>query len=378
MRIMRPGSLSRYVCVFASLLAPLAAFCSPQDDAPRGRLLNGDEGLTLVNTASEQQSKAGQKPDCSHLVQRIYELSGFPYPYASSYDLYEGIANFRRVSIPRPGDLVVWRGHVGIVINAIEHTFYSSVSTGFRTEYYDSPYWRAQGRPRFYRYVLSDPTDLTATNASAPVNTSVAQAKKLIVPAHKEIADAPQIGTNLPVKVDAQAPSSSATVPSNRPLALPSSILVGAAANRPTSEEIGDAISEFNSAAGNLLHEWPFADSKRIVLVYDQLRVERIELKHDRGWVNVELEERLSFGNKAFEEKRRVEKLRWQLRRTPQGWQLQVPANCTYVPRDAAIRALAAQLAALTQHEFTPDDSDRSLRQERVIVRALDSLLEPT
>jgi len=33
-----------------------------------------------------------------------------------------------------------------------------------------------------------------------------------------------------------------------------------------------------NSAAGNLLRGWPAADPGRIVLVYDQLRVKRIEL----------------------------------------------------------------------------------------------------
>jgi len=70
-------------------------------------------------------------------VHQIYELSGFPYPYASSFDLYDGVDNFRRVSTPHPGDLVVWRGHVGIAIDAVKHTFYSSVRSGLRTEYYD-------------------------------------------------------------------------------------------------------------------------------------------------------------------------------------------------------------------------------------------------
>src|SRR4029077_8263919 len=150
-RTMRRRILPRCLCVLTALLALLATISSAQDGPSGVRLLNAHGGLILVNTASEQRGKAGQKPDCSHLVHQVYELSGFSYPYASSYDLYSGIDSFRRVSTPRPGDLIVWRGHVGIVINAVEHTFYSSVSSGFRTEYYDGPYWRAQGRPRFYR-----------------------------------------------------------------------------------------------------------------------------------------------------------------------------------------------------------------------------------
>src|ERR1700674_1803518 len=178
---MRIRILHRYLCVLAALAGPLAAVPSAHDGASGVRLANVHEGMKLVNTAREQKDQVKGKPDCSHLVHQICKLSGFPYPYASSFDLYDGIDKFRQVSTPRPGDLVVWRGHVGIVINAVEHTFYSSVSSGLRTEYYDAPYWRAQGRPRFYRYVLPGPAELTATNASAPVINAAAQSKPVIV-----------------------------------------------------------------------------------------------------------------------------------------------------------------------------------------------------
>jgi hypothetical protein len=144
----------RYLCVIAALVGSIAVVSSA-GDAPSGvRLVNVREGRKVVNTAWEQREGVEHKPDCSHLVHQIYESSGFPYPYASSADLYDGMENFRRVSMPHPGDLVVWRGHVGIVINPAEHTFYSSVSSGLRTEYYDGPYWQTLGRPRFYRYVV--------------------------------------------------------------------------------------------------------------------------------------------------------------------------------------------------------------------------------
>jgi len=159
-------------------------------------------------------------------------------------------------------------------------------------------------------------------------------------------------------------------------LALPSSIIVVAAANQPTDEEVGEAISEFNSASGNLLHAWPPADPKRSVLVYDQLKVKRVELKRDRGWVQAEVEGRLSIAGKRLEGKRHREKLRWELHRTPQGWQLQPPSNRAYVPRDVAARVLAGQLAFLTKNEAASVELDRSLHRQTMLVHALGFLFD--
>jgi hypothetical protein len=371
-----PRTLLRCLCVLAALLDPLAAFSWPQGDPSRVRLMNAHEGVTVVNTAWEQREHLRSKPDCSHLVHEIYMLSGFPYLYASSFDLFDGTDNFRRVSAPRPGDLVVWRGHVGIVIDAVEHTFYSSVRSGLRTEDYEDPYWRAQGRPRFYRYVLTGSADLIASNASAPADNSKAQARALIMPMEKEIADPPRLATSLPAQVESPTTLPGTASPLNRPLVLPSSIMVVAATSQPTEGEVREAISELNSGTGNLLRDWPQAEPGRMVLVYDHLNVEGIDLKRDQGWAQVEIDGILSIEGKGFEGKRRREKMRWELRRTPQGWLLLAPANRGYVGRDVAVHVLAGQLAFLTQNEAASDDSDLSLHQQSVIVRALAILFE--
>lgn len=99
----------------------------------------------------------GLSPDCSHLVHKLYEQAGHPYPYASSLDLYRGTGAFLRVRYAHPGDLVVWRGHVGIVMNPREHSFFSTTSSGARTENYRSAYWRARGYPHFFRYLTRSP-----------------------------------------------------------------------------------------------------------------------------------------------------------------------------------------------------------------------------
>jgi cell wall-associated NlpC family hydrolase len=55
--------------------------------------------------------------DCSHFVQAIFDAVGLPFEYANSIKLFNGAEEFRRVFHPQPGDLIVWRGHVGIVVD---------------------------------------------------------------------------------------------------------------------------------------------------------------------------------------------------------------------------------------------------------------------
>src|SRR5436309_2425756 len=82
-------------------------FMIPQSsEPPSASVLPGD---------AKQLSKKAL--DCSHLVHYLYTRAGFPYPYAPSRALYSGVGGFRRVPQPRAGDLIAWRGHVGIVVN---------------------------------------------------------------------------------------------------------------------------------------------------------------------------------------------------------------------------------------------------------------------
>src|SRR5262249_6822522 len=90
--------------------------------------------------------------DCSHLVHYLYNRVGLIYNYVPSNSLYEGAIFFRRTFQPQRGDLIVWRGHVGVVVDPEEHTFISALSTGVKVASYDSRYWKAKGRPHFLRY----------------------------------------------------------------------------------------------------------------------------------------------------------------------------------------------------------------------------------
>lgn len=91
--------------------------------------------------------------DCSHFVQYLYEQAGLYYGYTPSRVLYAGTKGFRRVVHPKAGDLIVWRGHVGIIVDPKETTFLSALRSGVKTSSYQSTYWKRRGRPRFLRYV---------------------------------------------------------------------------------------------------------------------------------------------------------------------------------------------------------------------------------
>jgi NlpC/P60 family len=130
---------------------------APYKPIPRYRMLTLKDEQAIVKAARGHNADDTDVRDCSHTVHQIYEAAGYEYPYASSFDLYRGTANFVRVTHPQPGDLIAWPGHVGIVLNAKRHSFYSLVSTGLEAQDYRGRYWRGRGHPRFYRYIVERP-----------------------------------------------------------------------------------------------------------------------------------------------------------------------------------------------------------------------------
>jgi cell wall-associated NlpC family hydrolase len=126
-------------------------------------VLSKDDGMSLIAAALDARTHANRQTDCSHLVHAIYLQAGFPYPYASSSDLYDGTDDFRRVKHSQPGDLVVWPGHVGIVVNPAQRIFFSRLSSGPGVDAYDAQYWKQRGQVRFFRYVKSSSAHLAAT-----------------------------------------------------------------------------------------------------------------------------------------------------------------------------------------------------------------------
>ena len=124
---------------------------------PRKQTLSKNERSSVISVALHSQKARHSGHDCSHLVHAVYEDAGFPYLYADSEDLFSGVQGFERIARPQPADLIVWHGHVGIVVHPGHHSFFSFLSRGPKVDDYTSRYWRGRGEPRFYRYVKNDP-----------------------------------------------------------------------------------------------------------------------------------------------------------------------------------------------------------------------------
>jgi len=130
----------------------------------RARPLTRTEGLKIVHVAMNFRHPMKSRYDCSHFVHGLYQKAGFPYEYAPSSELYAGVPQFRRVASPQPGDLAVWPGHAGIVINSAKHSFLSVLRTGPGVDRYDSTYWKRRGQPRFFRYTEAVPRKVFSTS----------------------------------------------------------------------------------------------------------------------------------------------------------------------------------------------------------------------
>ena len=92
--------------------------------------------------------------DCSHFVNSLFEATGLSYDYQPSRVLYRGTETFKRILRPEIGDLIVWPGHVGVVVDPEERTFVSALRTGVKVAKYTSRYWQRRGHARFLRYSL--------------------------------------------------------------------------------------------------------------------------------------------------------------------------------------------------------------------------------
>src|SRR6202023_482695 len=176
MRVLRTAARA---CVVYALTFHAIAQCGraatlPQESgsAATTHLLSAQQGREIAAAALAQEEPIRGTQDCSHLVQQIYSTAGYEYPYASSFDLYAGNGNFRRVRHAQAGDLIAWPGHVGIVLDPRRHSFFSLVRSGLQAEDYLGPYWRSRGKPRFYRYVVDAGSDVETAKVARPAPPS--------------------------------------------------------------------------------------------------------------------------------------------------------------------------------------------------------------
>jgi hypothetical protein len=376
-------------CLFAGAPAKAQVVPTTQASAPNFRLLNVEEGRAIADVARDQDQPRRGARDCSHLVHQAYLNAGFEYPYASSFELYAGDENFERVRHPQPGDLIVWPGHVGIVLEPLAHSFFSLVSTGPEAQNYEGPYWKARGRPRFYRYKVESAEILTAAKTPTPTRASSpakpretsSEAEERTTAAASSADRAPKMASERTASertkvVNSNLPGAAVPAATATPFEVPESIIIAAGSKPPTNSQVAEAISELSNASGSILRTDAPSKLALPMVIFERLRVERLEIKRDHGWAQLQIDSRATITGGETDYKQRHEKIRWELRRTESGWEAVTPTNRTYVPNDVAVRHLAAQLAHLTETDGAAARQEAVLRQESQIANLLSKLLD--
>jgi len=347
--------------------AARSEFPSNHQKASLQRTLTPDEGLAVLGAALESGSHLESKSDCSHFVHAIYERAGFPFSYASSSDLYAGTAEFRRVARPQPGDLVVWLGHVGIVINPAQRSFFSALRSGLHVDSYASSYWKSRGHPHFFRYVTQTPVRF----GSAYVGRT--PSRKAVEATSSESSSHNAENTDLIARNGTESQGQLIQTDPDLVMVRPNhSSLVHAA--RPTAAEVREVLEQGTREAGAALRGQSMLKISYPLVVFDEVTVQRVRLQHEEGWVEVSFNGALSFPGAQAASTKHVERQRWpMIRRDDHTWALVPPDEPVYVPSDIAVLLLAHQLAMLT--ERSPAQAG-AFEEEVEISKLLNTLLQ--
>jgi hypothetical protein len=314
------------------------------------------EGRKILATIHTVDVESESETDCSHLVHDVYEKAGFPYDYVTSRELYIGSTNFTRVRVPQAGDLVVWRGHVGIVIDPKQHSFFSFVRSGPDTQFYDSPYWRSRGIARFYRYL----------------SERYLQARRTLEAAHR--AEPPtsrddSAGSENPPPLRPPRTSSA----SNRDAPEASREIVFQVTRKsPSSEEVAAAFVEMNQDFGESLRTRSLNSFGRTVVVYREMLVSAVQIKGKHGTALLRIE---SLG--APSDTETDAQLRWKeqplaFEKTKRGWVMTPIQDVAYVKREVALQVLSARLSELAQNT---DATHAQKAEQKEVIRLLNWLV---
>ena len=325
------------------------------------------DGRKILAAIPTIDADSDSETDCSHLVHDVYEQAGFPYDYASSRELYIGSTSFTRVRAPQPGDLVVWRGHVGIVIDPKQRSFFSFVRSGPDTQFYDSPYWRSRGIARFFRYITEKPPrsgqTLEATHRADQQPLPVASRSSENRPPSRLIKPTPASASNSALAAKTPTPAT---------LETPRQLVLQVTGKNPSAEEIEAAFVAMNQDFVESLRAGSLNSLGKSIVVYREVRVSAVQIKGKRGIALIQIE---SLG--ALTDTRMDSQLGWseqslEFEKTKRGWVMNPIQDAAYVKREVALQVLSARLAELTQNtDATPEQE----REQKRIVRLLNLLV---
>ncbi len=356
--------------LFLLLTIPVMGSAAPQTipqrvpEDSRLRRAYHQEGEAIVQAAWELRHGLVPKPDCSHFVHAVYAQAGFDYEYAQAAAIFAGIDSFRRVKVPQPGDLVVWQSHVGIVIDPLEHSFYSSVLKGFAIEDYRSDYWTSRGAPRFYRYLVDNARSSSrlARNVQPLPHAGVVEAPAESVP------DPPRQGSspNLPAGNSPREPLGRVAETAEDETETRDVVFVSLQ-KKPSKSEVLAAILQSVDAKAELLAQSLRLETVPLVVVADRFNVVGLTIKNNSGWAEVEVREKASIHFGSVDPTLLTVRWRIGLLRDKQGWIMFVPQEPILLRQNVAKIVLTRRLATLT-------NAPASYRERRKIEQILDQI----
>lgn len=355
----------RVVFKFVALQICLGLALAAQTANPRSsegaasKLLSRQDGQALADFALLYGPGVRPRPDCSHLVYMLYSRAGLDYPYEDSRNLHRGAPDFARVKSPQPGDLVVWPGHVGIVVSPRHKTFLSSVRSGIITESWTNDYWSARGRPRFFRYVVGPQTDLAVLEGlNKRRDREVATASARPAPP----GEGPRV---IREQADPIAPSDGSSDSSQK---LPSTIAVIRQRSKPEKADIAVAFRQAGADLARGLSNGEVLDPERPVSIIERMEVKQLKISHDQGFVRLKLVETLTLDHGKTLPGLTIER-ELALDHRDGAWQISDPTERLFIPRDKAIEVLESQLQLILEH-------DSAASEKRSIVKALNILYD--
>ena len=327
----------------------------PSAKTPPPHPINRTEGRKILATIFTAEPASKFETDCSHFVHDVYEQAGFPYNYVTSIELYIGSTNFTRVREPQAGDLVVWRGHVGIVIDPKEHSFFSSVRSGGDTQFYDSPYWRSRGIARFYRYMTENPI-----SPSRKLEATRHADQKPLPPAAGSSERRPP--SELPKPAPGPMPASNSApgaAPSSSRVETSRQVVMQVAGKNPAPDEVAAAFIEMSQDSGEALRTSGLNSLGGPVIVYRDANVSSLQIKGKRGIALVRIGLLGAPLNTQTASQPLWKEQSLKFEKTKRGWVMTPFREPTYVSREVALQVLSARLAELVQNTDATPEQER-------------------
>jgi hypothetical protein len=336
-------------------------------ETPVRRPIARTDGSKILAAIPMIDAESESETDCSHLVHDVYGQAGFPYNYISSRELYVGSTNFTRVRAPQAGDLVVWRGHVGIVISPKERSFFSSVRSGPDTQFYDSSYWRSRGIARFFRYTSEKPLRSGGTlEATRHADQEPLQG------ASRSSENRPPSRLPKPAAAPAANSASAAESSGSATVEAPREIVLQVARKNPSPDEVVAAFIEMNQDSGESLRTRSLNGLGKSIIVYRQVGVSAILIKGKRGTALVRIELLGAPPNTQTGLQIRWKEQSLEFEKTKKGWVMSPIQEAAYVQREVALQVLSARLAELAQNtDATPEQEG----EQKQIIRFLNLLV---